>query len=264
MSNTLHVADLHALPPMCRELGVEVPEPIRRGIELLEVARRHAEEPPTGRLLGLTDQAARDRVDDLSLRSHLWSHAAASVGLTPGREQFESQLLAEIRAESFPHLDALIDALRPAFDAPASALMVAAQRYGYSWATTSNEVIDRADEAAAQAWRDTRDALAAIQRPAALRIQITRMFGLEPSVEGMRQYHLRAGRLDEFVSDEFLDFSVLFAAAKNWSWDRSSYLEKARGGSSLDWLTIAKGGLRLNGVEDVREKLAARAKPAAA
>lgn len=262
MSNeTFHLADLFTVQAMCAELGVETPEPVARGLHLLAVARAHAE-PPTGSLLSLSDDDARGRIDAWSLRSHIYTHSGTGTGLTPGIEQFESQLLPEVHEATLPFVDGLVDALRPSFDEPAEALMLGAQIFGFSWETTSDWVLDQKSEAASEAWRATRDALAAIERPARMRIKLSQMFDLSPTADDVRRHYARLGQFDAPVRE---DASVLFARHDNWGFDRGFYLERNRGGSSLDWLALAQDGLRLNGVEDVHEKLAARgAKPAAA
>lgn len=255
--STLNVADLHVLTGLCKQLGIESPRPIVRGLELLEVARQHAE-PPTGPVLSLSDEAARDRIDDLSRRSHLFTHSGTGTGLAVGIESFEAQLLAEVREETMPFLEDVTTAMRPAFDAAAEPLMVAAQRFGYTWATSSDDVVDRADEEASAAWRDTRDALAAIQTPARMRIMLARMFDLSPTLDDLRRHHARQGQLDAIVTDDQLNFSVCFAAGDNWNF-HGFYIEPKRGGKSmLDWLALAAGGLRLNTPDEVRQKLHAR------
>lgn len=259
MSNeTFHVADLYTVQAMCAELGVETPEPVERGLHLLAVARAHAE-PPTGPLLSLSDDDARGRIDAWSLRAHIYTHSGTGAGLTPGIEQFESQLLSEVHEGTLPYLEGVVVAMRPAFDAAAEALMRGAQRFGFDWQTTSDGIVDREDDSATAAWRDTRDALAAIQTPVRMRIQLSRMFHLAPTVDDVRRYFLRHDQFDEFVSEDQLDFSCCFAAGDNWSFNRDFYIEKNRGGGSmLNWLDIARDGLRLNTPREVLEKLAAR------
>lgn len=260
----MNVTDLYNIQAMCAELGIEAPPPIVRGLELIAVANEHAE-PPAGPLLSLSDAAARDRINDLSSRAHLYTHTGTGTGLVPGIEQFTAQLLGEVREETMPHVEGIVEALRSPFDAAATPIIVAALDYGYTWATTSDDVVDRADEAASQAWRDLRDALAAIQQPARMRIEISRVFGLEPTVEDVRKHYARQREFDATVTEDRIDYTVLFAAGDGWSFSRGFYIEPKRGGGSmLDWLALARDGLRLNSVAEVREKLAARAMPALA
>lgn len=260
----MNVTDLYTIEALCKQLDLEeAPPPIVRGLELIAVARAHAE-PPTGPLLSLSDDDARGRIDSWSLRSHLYTHSGTGTGLTPGIEQFESQLMAEVHEAMLPFLDRIVDALRPSFDAAAAPIMLGAQRFGFSWqTTTSDSVIDAADEEVSAAWRATRDAMTAIERPVKMRIKLSQMFGLSPTADDLRRHYARLGEFDAPVGEDSIDHSVLFAQHDNWGLNRGFYLERNRSGGSLDWLALAQQGLRLNGVTEVQEKLAARGQKAA-
>lgn len=258
MSKLLNIADLHVLAGMCRELSIETPPPIVEGLHRLAVAAEHADPPPM-KLLNLSDDEVRARVTDLAVRTHSYTNSGTGVGLAVGIEQFTSQLLAEVREETMPHLERIVAAMRPAFDAAAEPLVTAAQVYGYTWATTSDEVVDRADEEASTAWQDTRVALGAIQTVARMRIQLSRMFDLSPTPDDVNEHYLRQGQFDVRVSEDQLDYSVCFAEYDNWNFNRGFYIEPNRGGKHmLDWLALAAGGLRLNTPDEVHQKIHVR------
>ena len=236
----------------CEVAGLEVPTCIVRGIELIGVAQEQTT-PPRGNLLALTDDAVSDRITDLSIRTHQ-GHSGESLGLRGGVEQFTDQILAEIREVAMPELDRLIEELRPAFEATAKPLEVAAQKYGFTLATTSDAVIEMSDEKASKAWRDARTAWHAIVPLVRLRVQISDVFKVSPTREETAQMFFTAGVFDTgFLSGRPMDYTVCFAAGDNWSYD-GAYAVSQKNNTGTDWFALAAGGLTLNTTAQVREK----------
>lgn len=218
----------------CDSFGIIVPEPIVRGLHLVEVAEQHAA-TPSGRLLDLSDSELRDRVTDISIRLHDRDGIGANRGMAPGVRAVEEGLRREVVIDTVPLLDQIIADLRPRFDQTIAPLVEAAQRYGITYNTTSDEIIDlEADTIAA--YRAAKKAWLAIQPVASFRILISKAFGLEPT-----------GALSQ-------DASVLFAAGDNWGHGGQYYLE-GKTQSHLDWFALAAGGVRLNGINEVHLKI---------
>lgn len=248
--------DLISFKGACERAGLEVPSAIIRGLELIEVAHQQAA-PPAGSLLELTDDAVNGLITDLSIRTHQ-GHSASSRGLAPGVEQFKEQILAEVREASIPELDRLILELRPKFEEVAKPLVTAAQVYGFTLATTSDSVIELADEDASKAWRDARAAWHAIIPLARLRTQISDAFNVSPTREETAQMFFTAGVFDTgFLSGRPADYTVCFAAGDNWSYD-GAYAVSEKKQTGTDWFALAAGGLTLNTTAQVREMQAAR------
>lgn len=256
----MNISDVMAFDTRLTTLNIETPAPIRRGLELLKVASQHVNTRPEGGLLDMTDDEARDRVAELAIRRHEGGGAISVNGkLTPakrfrglsgGLEVFQLELLAEIQHETLPHLDGIIEQLQPRFDELAAGLIEGTQVYGFTSDTTSDEVIDRADDAASAAWRAMRRSWLAIQPIAELRIDISRTFNLSPT---------SAEVLADIGSETTgrPNWSVCFAAGDNWSLD-TGYLTEGKRGSHLDWISLAAGGLHLNTPTETRRKITAR------
>jgi hypothetical protein len=138
------------------------------------------------------------------------------------------------------------------FDERAEPIVVAAQRYGFTLATTSDAVINLADEGAIAAWRDLRKAWAGIEPIVKLRRLMSEVFDVAPTRELVKNSTLR---FDAGVS---LNFSVCFAAADNWNLEDGFVTDDSR--YQLDWLQLAVGGLRLNSPAEVAEKIAERSR----
>lgn len=223
---------------LCDRLGVTVPEPLTRAMHLADVARSH-DAAPAGTLLDLTDDELRDRVVDLSIRSHDRDGRGSTLGFKPGIDAVVSQLVAEARAATLPYLDDIVVELQPRFDELAAPLMTATRDYGFTYRTSSDEVIDLADENASAAWRGARSAWSGIAPLVRFRQAMSTTFRLAPVPSGG-------------------DFSVLFAAGENWSATGRYYLE-GKTQNHLDWFTLASGGIRLNTPTEVEAKIAARA-----
>jgi hypothetical protein len=220
----------------CERLGITIPEPITRGLHLIDVARAH-ERKPSGSLLDLSDDELRDRVTALAIRQHDGGRGS-TLGMAPGVEIVLEQLGDEVRASTLPYLEQMIVDLQPAFEEAAISLVIAAQRHGITYATSTDTVIDQAPEVI-EAYRAGKRAWIAMQPIATFRKLISTTFGLAPH--------------DGYGAD----FSVLFAAGDNWGYDGRYYLE-GKTQSHLDWYALAAGGLRLNGLTDVETKLRER------
>jgi hypothetical protein len=233
---------LHEFVGVCHAASVDVPQPIVRGMELMEVAKVSGESAP-GDLLALTDDQVLERVTDLSIRRHQ-GPTPASRGLAAGIDAFGDDLLAEVREATLPELDTLIVDLRPRFDEAAAPLVAAVKDFGFTFATTSNDVIDLANEKASAAWRDARTAWHALTPLVRIRTKISDLFHVSPTPEEAQ--HL-------FYGDVKVDYTVAFAAGDNWSYDGNYYVNGETGGT-IDWFALAARGLRLNTPDEVRVK----------
>jgi hypothetical protein len=227
---------------LCESDDVAVPPPILRCRELADVIASH-DNWPTGSLLSLTDEEARERVTEMSIRSHQGAFES-SRGMRPGISTFTDELLLEVREAALPYLDAIVLELRPKFEELAAPVVTAAQKYGFTRQTKSDQVIDLADEAASAAWRANRDAWTAVAPISRLRIAISDVFNVSPTETD--QVHALAGFNQ-------VDHSACFAAGNSWSLDGAYYVNRKVPGQ-IDWLALAVGGLTLNTPDEVRQK----------
>lgn len=230
--------DLPSFVAACRALDVEPPAAAVRGLELVQIAEAHQDDPRP-RILDLNDNDARDYVTALAVRRHNGNNVF-EVGMNVGVTEMTRLLAAEVREACLPDLDRITEELRLEFDTHARPFILAAQEFGFTLATTSDEVILRADEAASAAWRDLRIAWHGIRPVAALRIQMSRVFDTAPTKHS-DQWTPQFGPLD---------YSVCFAAGDNWSSDGAKYVEHDMLGD-IDWLALAVEGLRLNSPGEV-------------
>ena len=241
----------------CEVAKISVPAPIVRGLELIEVAKLQGA-APSGSLLELTDAEIGDRITDLSIRSHQ-GYNAESRGMAAGVRQFEARMLAEVREESLGDLDRLIAELRPTFEKLAKPLVTAAQKHGFTLATTSDMVIDKASEAASTAWRDARTAWHAIQPIVRLRIQMSEVFQVSPTRDETDRMFINAGVYDPAVRARNRDdWTVCFASGDNWSYD-GAYAVNTKSKSGIDWFALGVSGITLNSPSAVRLKQEHRA-----
>ncbi|WP_315551972.1 hypothetical protein [Microbacterium aurum] len=239
---------LRAFAAACTHLGIEPPAAISRGLALVDVIDGHQKVKPRS-VLDMTDDEARDYVTAISIRAHDRDGRSTGRGMAPGIDQAKRSLAAEVRAAAIPDLERIVAELRPTFDAHAEPLMHAATVYGFTYSTTSDQVINLADEAASAAWRAVPKAWAALAPVVSLRIAMSALFDVSP-----RRAEARSSAFPQILRDEHVNYSVCFAANDNWSLDRGYYVEgKAVG--HLDWLALAAGGLRLNSPDEVRAKL---------
>lgn len=253
-------ADLIKFKVHCELAGVNVPPPIERGLDLVDLARA-APNKKAGGLLDLTDGEVDDRVVALAIRGHSGISFGSSPshvnGLATGVEAFEEDLLAEVVEATLPHLDQIIVDLRPRFEEAAAPLVIGARDFGFTWETTSDQVIRRRDPAAAAAWADIPGSYAAMSPFERLRVNISRLFEVSPT----RPEMLKAQGLHFTDGDPLQDYSVCFAGDV-WNINGHHYITAKRNkGQSLgqiNWLALAAGGLRLNTPAEVREKLRQR------
>lgn len=238
-------AKLSLFADACKRNGVTVPEPVTQGLATFE-RMRSISEPSAPRILGLSDGKLLDYITQLSIREHM-GHNGSTRGLTSGLRVAEDQLLSEIQTATVPLLDGLVEELRPRFDEVVAPLVEGAQKYGFSMRTTSDHVVDMADEEASATWRASRHAWAEVKQLASFRRSISTTFHLSPTPD--EQEH--TGPKD------ILNHSVSFAAGDNWGYEGSYYVNRdPRDG--MDWFSLALGGLRLNTPSEVRAKITAR------
>lgn len=238
--------------------GLPVPTAVTRGLEILEIARAHVQTPAVT-LLDMSPDEVRAQLTDLAIRSHT-AGANMTPGLAPALPQLEAQLAVEIRAAALGDLDGMIESLQPRFGELAAPLVTAAQVYGFTRNTTSDQVIDMANEQASAAWREARDAWTAIGPIVRFRQKVSEIFEVSPTKAEMDQFYGFGAERD---TSGLVDYSVCFAAHDNWSYDGGYYV-KPRGRtnsplrSHLDWYALAVGGLHLNTPTEVAAKLEQR------
>lgn len=220
---------------LCIGLGIEPPAAAVRGLDVIAVAEAH-QTVSMPSLLDASDDEVRDFLDQAALRRSTSPNPGQSTGMGTAIRDMSLGLAAEVRAAVVGDMDRFTEALRPRFDKQAAVLVDAAQTYGFTLATTSDEVIMRADEKASEAWRATRLAWFAIQRIADIRIRASKVFHCGPITDIATAKTINA---------ETWDYSVCFAGGENWSMDGSKYVQGNVQGD-LNWLDLAAGGLRLN------------------
>jgi hypothetical protein len=233
----------------CRAADLETPDSIRRALELMNVIDDYRHVPSVS-YLAMTDDEARERVKDLTIRHGAYG---TESGFSRGSSAFKASLLEELAEAVVPELDRIIIELQPAFDEAAGPIVTAAQVYGFHWGTTSDDVIDRVDDSATAAWRDTRSAIAAIRPIVHLRVLMSKLFGLSPTLEDAETLLHAWGDLNESL----ISHSICFVAGESWALD-GTYNIRQKPGGVFDWLAMASGGLHLNTDDEVKAKLAAR------
>lgn len=234
----------------CRGLDLEPPAAVTRGLELIDAAEAVAAEKPLTNLLQMDVDDVAPLVAEVSLRRHV-SMGLDPDGLGVGVEKFTAQVLSEVRSAALPDLDGLIEALRPQFDELAKPLTVAAQQHGFTLTTTSDDVISRSSEAI-EAWRALRHAGAAMEPIADFWRVTADVFGLAPS------RRLNSSRQNAIEHQYAANLSVCFAVGENWSLADQFVTHEYR--THVDWLAVAKDGLRLNTPSEVAAKVGQRQK----
>lgn len=234
----------------CEQAGIEPPQSVVRALHVLDVAQAHVADP-TGPLLGASDSEVRERVEQLSIRAHDGLGLGALRGMQPGVDAVSDALAREVASTVVPELDYVITSLQDRFNEAARPLEVAARDYGIEAGTSSDDIIDRPDfEEAGAAWRAMRSGWFKLQPLVALRITISKTFLLSPTADETR----KAGYI--VFSDSDINPSVLFSDA--WSLDPSAYRVQGERSAHLDWLSLARHGLRMSTVTEVQQKIAAR------
>lgn len=244
-------AALHEFAGRCAVLGIETPEPIRRGLELIEIANSHAAPVAPVNVLKLTDTALRRRVEDISVRAHT-VQSLHGAGLGIGVARVTEEILEAVGREVLPSLDGIVASLQARFEELIAPLVTAAREYGFTTDTTSDDVIDMSDEDASAAWRAVPRAWSALAPLVNFRISMSTVFDLAPTMEQTRLHYL-----PRHPGKTAPNLSVLFAAGDNWSLGDGYYIEGKTVGQ-LDWLLLARDGLRLNTPSEVDAKLASR------
>jgi len=138
--------------------------------------------------------------------------------------------------------------VRAQFATLSAPLVTAAQDYGFTISTSSDEVIDLADEAASAAWRAARTAWHAIAPLVGLRIAMSSTFDVSPT-----RSEARAAAFPRTLRVAETNYSICFAEGDNWSLERGFYVEGKTVGH-LDWFALAAGGLRLNTPDPNRDR----------
>lgn len=242
--------DLRTFTVLCRHEGIDVPPPVVRALELLDVATKHERLAPPTSVLEMTDDEAREWITAASIRQHE-GYAGSTKGLRPGLRDFEDTVLLEVSEAALPYLDDIVRTLQPRFDEIAAPIMHAAQTFGFRRETDPGTVIDMADEAASAAYRGARDAIGRIAPIARLRILISKTFNLGPAAEEFEDF----GRRGPSRRNSGIDYSVAFAAGDGWGYDGEYYVDGRVGNVHLDWMKLAAQGLRLNTPSEVDAKL---------
>lgn len=227
----------------CEALDVTPPAAAIRGLALVEVMNAHAAKEPVS-LLSLTDEGIREHVDRLTLRRPVEPTFGGPL-IDHVTMDLSTELAREVREASRQDLDRIVDDLSSRFVELAAPIVIAAQDYGYSLRTTSDEVILRADERASAAWRNLRAAWARIQPIVALRIDMSRTFEVAP-LQSIRK-----------PPGSPVDYTICFTRSDTWSTNGEKYVDGNVEGE-IDWLALAIGGLELVGPSEVASRVADR------
>lgn len=229
----------------CIAAGIEVPEPITRAEHVISTVRGF-ERFDAGTALELSDEQLLERVLHTSILQHE-GPSTSRRGLAPGILDTIEQVTEDLHRAMVPVVEELTEQLRPKFVELAAPIVRGAQEFGFTWQTTSDEVIDRADENVADAWRAVKPAWAALKPIASFRQSMSRFLDVSPTREEL------------YITDprEHLNYSPCFAAGENWGTDGAYYLTKKAGGG-IDWFALGVGGITLNSPAEVKAKLTAR------
>lgn len=240
--------ELEALTITLRGLGIDPPSSVAKALHLVAVAKSHVAEP-NGSLLNLSDAQIRRRVEELSIRRHGDNGRESDRGMRPGLERVLDQLSDELVSAVVPELDDLIVGLQPQFAEAAEPLHVAAREFNIESMTSSDDIIDRDDfEEAGAAWKAMRAGWFQLAPIVNLRIRISQVFKISPNHDDVK----RAG-YGLHGDDSNVNMSVLFCDA--WSLDPDAYHVEGDRRNNLDWLQMARSGLKLRTVSDVQREL---------
>lgn len=251
----MNLYELHDFVFRCESFGIAAPQAVVRGLELAAVADAHTSPPLTAELLTLSDDELREHITELSIRQHTaQSSFFSGHGMSPGVEMVKTAIASEIQAVIRPELERIVQELRPRFDEAAAPLVDAVTKYGHTYATTSDEIINRADDAESEAFRGARAAITALTPIAVFRTGMSRIFSVSPTEE-----EAEVAAFPVMYQPGPVNYSVCFAAGDAWSSSEGFYLEDQNRGR-LDWHALASNGLRLNSPDEVRAKVAARSR----
>ncbi|WP_146080070.1 hypothetical protein [Clavibacter michiganensis] len=238
----------------CAKLGVTAPASIAQGHAVIARAEAYKDAVPDVHVLDLTTDELHEYITDISVRSHK-STGINGAGMEYGLDAVKTQVSQEVRAAALPQLDALVEELRPQFDEHATAITIAVKQYGFTAATTAEQVIKQLTVIdAISAWKNAQEAVRPINTIARLMEQMVTLFDLRPSETDYK------GRRPG--PPPVVNYSVLFALADNWGLgdEYTSSGGDHRHGNPyvLDWYALAPGGLRLNTPSEVIVKLNGR------
>lgn len=236
---------------LCESNGIRVPDIVTRGIEAIDSARSYTERRQV-RVLDLSAEQMRSFVRDESIRAHSDDGSVSSRGYRPGFDRVSEQAWAEVREQIGPALDKLVVGQRKKFERIVAPIVEGAQKYGFKYRTTSDEVVRAGDPKGMLAWRDVGYAWASVKPIAQFRVKLSQIFDVSPTWGEARDL----GSIDPGSRN----WSVCFAAGDEWSMTDGYHIEDQPSVTGLDWFAIAQGGLRLNTPTEVRAKIAERAK----
>ncbi len=234
---------------VCEHNGVKVPDLVTRALATIDAARAVTREPEV-RVLDLTPAQVRDYVKDVSLRTHT-DGVGKSRGYSSGLRQLEEHLWAEVRELIQPDLERIVTSQRKAFDRVVAPIVTGVRRHGFTYSTTSDDVVLAGDPKGMIAWRDSREAWPAVRTIARFRATISELFEVSPTWKEAQAFGASASGAR--------NWSVCFAAGDHWSLGDGYHIEDKPSLAGLDWFAIAQGGLRLNTPSEVRRKIVERA-----
>lgn len=230
-------ADARDLAVDFTALGLPVPTSLARVVEIATFTQARIAAPFDRPCLDMTEAELLDYALDRSRRR------AEGVGTPPYlaalehiADQAADEAAARLRAGE---IDEVIDALRAVFD-PAARVLEHAASLGFTHATTAQQVIDRNDRDAVATWQKLPDTRATMATVARIRERISERLNASPSYDDLGW--------DAVGS---IDYSVCYAAGDGFSTDGGLYVH-----GQLDWLALARGGLRLNTPSECHAKLA--------
>ncbi len=240
------------------QLGGAVPEAVEQALTQRTRITEYADNKALPDGLLTADPAALQRaVDALSIRRHDGDRRfGGGQGLWAGAHPLLEHLWSETVDAVVPELDHVIAGLQPGFDEAAAALTTAAQTYQFTWRTTSDDVIDLADEQASAVWRASRTSWHALEPYVTLYRSMTEVFGIAPTGVDVTRATFGTVHTPEALGHP--DLTVAFAAASNWSFEGRYYVDNEFGPRStgIDWFALAVGGLHLNTPTETAAKIA--------
>lgn len=251
----LRAIDARALATTITKTGIDAPAPLTRAVEILD-RLDHLEAPTTG-ILNLEDDDIAGFVDRIAIQRA----TAINQGAYAHREALDITRdgVAEEAAQALRDggVDDLIKALRPRFDKAAKVLHKASQQYGFNTRTSAEDVLNLDNHEATGTYRAISEAISVITEIADVRIKLSRLLGVSPTLQESMDARGASTWLDPNVQ---FDFTICFAADGNWSVDGTMHVDK-RADAGPDWLRMAATGLRLNTPTEVRELYRQRKNP---
>lgn len=236
---------------MCERHDLEVPEIVTQSLDLIDTVQLFAATPER-KVLDMSADEAREYVTEISIRDHV-TKTDLYRGLDSGVVKFKDQIWAEIRENIRPDLDRIVTELQPRFAEAAAPIIEGATRHGFTYATTSDQLVRAGDLNAVELWRTVGQSWAAIRPLARWRARLSELFEVSPTTQEALRFGDHRGGVG--------NWSVCFAAGESWSLTSGYHIEDTPSLAGLDWFALAAGGgLRLNTPSEVREKLVKRAR----